>query len=81
MHIFVQLGDYQCKAENDVGEALKTITVAGLYNVDILIFGQTSAKAPENLTRKIELLKLADQPFSEHFMSTLAAKANICILS
>ena len=39
IHIFVQLGDYQCKAENDVGEALKTITVAGLYNVDILIFG------------------------------------------
>jgi len=24
-----KLGDYQCKAENDVGEALKTITVAG----------------------------------------------------
>ena len=29
LRFILQLGDYQCKAENDVGEALKTITVAG----------------------------------------------------
>ena len=29
LKFILQLGEYQCKAENDVGEALKTVTVAG----------------------------------------------------
>jgi len=42
-----KLGDYQCKAENDVGEALKTITVAGHASQAVVLSPTNSEQSNE----------------------------------
>jgi len=42
-----KLGEYQCKAENDVGEALKTITVAGHASPAVVLSPTNSDQSKE----------------------------------
>lgn len=42
-----KLGEYQCKAENDVGEALKTVTVAGHASPAVVLSPTNSDQSKE----------------------------------